>query len=107
MITELKSIVGENRQNLNGILFAGHVDAVVLVADTATAYTVPTGGDFLLISSTVSFYASSLGTAVIPTADVTDGTASELNPVLRAVGAGETISFIADRACVITISVYS
>ena len=56
-------------------------DTRVLVADTNETHTIPTGANWVFFSTDGDFYAKPGGTAAIPAADVTDGTASSLNPV--------------------------
>lgn len=76
-----------------------------LAADTAESITVPTGAGIVVLSATGDFYANWTTTATVP-ADVTDGSASELNPGVRKVAAGATISVIAPAAARITASFY-
>ncbi len=83
------------------------IDAVVLATPgTAVSYTVPADTRWLVFSATEDFYSNPNGTAVEPSANITDGSGSELNPVGCVVKGGETISFVASAVCKITISVY-
>ena len=76
---------------------------------TADTITVPAGARFALFSASDDFFARYDGqAAVVPSSDVEDGTGSELNPIVRAVKAGETISIIAAAAAtIVTVSFYS
>ena len=82
-----------------------------LAASVAESITVPTGpnalpANYVSFSSTCDFYVNYTTTATVP-GDVTDGTASELNPLLRQIGGVTTISIItAASACVVTASFF-
>lgn len=82
------------------------VDARVLAVSTAEAHTVPTGALWVVFSSNCNFYASAVTTAAVPAADVTDGSASELNPAAWRIAGVTTISLIAPTACVVTMAFY-
>lgn len=78
-----------------------------LAASTAESFTVPTDqnglkAEHVIFSATCDFYANTSTTATVP-GDVTDGTASVLNPTgyfLK--GQVTTISVISASTCVIT-----
>lgn len=106
-ISRLVSKLGAGSQNMQAVDFAGHVDTVVLAADTPEVYTVPAGATFLLFSATANFYARRNAAAAVPTTEITDGTGSELNPVVRVVGGSGTIGLVSGEATIITISAYS
>ena len=77
-----------------------------LAASTAESFTVPTSprARFVLFSSNVDFYANWTTTATVP-GDVTDGSASELNPSMRFIPNDCTaISVISPDAGVVTAS---
>lgn len=87
------------------------VMARVLAASTAETITAPAGARFVLFSSTCDFYALTGGTATVPSADVTNGSASELNPAAYALygSAGEvsSISVITSAtSCILTAAFY-
>lgn len=88
-----------------------YVDARVLAAGTAKRHTVPEGARFVSFSATVDFFAlfgASDVTAAVPSTDVTDGTAPELNPMARKIPDGVThISLIAEAAGKVTLSFWS
>lgn len=84
-----------------------YVDARVLAANTAESHTVPSGANYVVFSATGDFYVKYNGTASVPSSDVTDGTASELNPDTRFLGTGVTsISVIAPAITNITLSFF-
>lgn len=83
------------------------VNARSLAANVAEDSTVPEGAAKVLFSCTGNFYAKvGTGSAAVP-GDVTNGTASELNPSAWVVAPGEVISVIAPVACVITLAYYA
>lgn len=83
-----------------------YVDVRVLAANVAEAHTVPTSARFVIFSSTCNFYANAVTTAAVPGADVTNGSASELNPAAWFIEGVTTISLIAANACTITMAFY-
>lgn len=84
-----------------------YVDAAVLAADTAETFTCPTDANFVIFSSTGDFFAKYDGAATVPAADITDGTAPELNPIARLMDGGTSISLIASAATTVTLSYYA
>lgn len=74
------------------------IDARVLSpAGAAETFQSPTLARFVLFSANGDFYcktAPASTVATVPAADVTDGTASELNPTMRYIGDTEYISLI-------------
>ena len=86
-----------------------YVQSVSLAASTAELIPVPATAQFVLFSATCNFYANYSTTATVP-GDVTNGSASELNPTQRVLMLGSTriaaISVISAAACVITASFY-
>jgi hypothetical protein len=89
------------------IPFCDYIDVRVLVANVAETVTVPSAARLVLFSATGDFYARIAGTAGVPSADVIDGSGSELNPVLRAVAGVASFSVIAPSATTITLSWYA
>ena len=87
-----------------------YVLSKTLAASVAESFGTPDGAEFVAFSSNSDFYANYTTTATVP-ADVTDGTASELNPTIRrlrfqdgtVIGA---ISVISAGAAQITASYY-
>jgi hypothetical protein len=82
-----------------------HVDAYLL-SGTAKAITIPTGAKFAMFSCADNFYINFAGTAVIPVGDVTNGSASELNPTVRNVDGYTSFSAIASSSCILTVAYY-
>lgn len=86
---------------------AQFINARVLAAGVAETHTFATGCAYVFFASDGDWYARWDGSAAaVPAADVTDGTASELNPTLRYVVGQATVSMIAPVATIITISCY-
>lgn len=89
-----------------------YVDARALTSGGgAESLTVPDGAVFVVFSATGNFYARYEATAAVP-ADVSDGTASELNPTIRKLvkDDGSTIKTISlvtpDASIVVTASYF-
>ena len=103
--TTLPSSVGEPF----GLGPSEYVQSVSLAASTAETIEVPATAQFVLFSATCNFYANYSTTATVP-GDVTNGSASELNPTQRKLMLGSTriaaISVISAATCVITASFY-
>ena len=84
-----------------------HINAMFLGVDTDETWTVPTDVTFIFLSGTTNFYARFDGSpAVVPTTEVTDGSAPALNPTSRHVGGITSISFISPAASIITIECF-
>ena len=88
-------------------MWSDYVDAMVLAAGVAETYTLPDGVRWMTFSATDDFYVRPDGTASVPTDEVSDGTASHLNPHHRNCEGITTLGFIAPRACVVTMEFYS
>ena len=103
--TTLPSSVGEPF----GLVPSEYVNSVALAANTAETIPVPATAQFVLFSATCNFHANYSTTATVP-GDVTNGTASELNPTQRKLMLGSTriaeISVISASTCVITASFF-
>lgn len=85
------------------------IDARVLGIATAETFQAPAGARYALFAANGDFYcktATASTAAAVPAADVTDGTASELNPAMRYIGELEFISLISPAACVVTIQYF-
>jgi len=102
----------------------GWIDSLQLAANTAKSYTIPipagatvparilrVSGTVTKANSTTDVYFNPYGVAVVPTADVLDGTASmlvESDPFIIAVPQGCTaISFLSTAAGTLTIEAWS
>ena len=82
------------------------VNGVALTASSAESITIPSGAKYVLFNATADFYVAYSGTAAVIT-DTTDGTGAELNPTLRELKTGDTLSVISAEVCLITASFYS
>jgi len=103
---EMKPDVFKNRNTLT-IPAPAYVNAQVLAANTVESHTVPTGAKFVIFSATNIFYADFIGgTAAVPAADVTNGTAPFLNPAAVFIQGVSAISLISPAACVVTMAFY-
>lgn len=102
----LTQLPDNNGQNLFALPAPGYVLSKLLAASTAEAFTVPAGARFVVFSATGDFYANYTTTATVP-GDVTDGSASELNPSVRNIKGVSSISIISAATPVVTASFYS
>ncbi len=88
-----------------------YIDARVLAGGTVEVHAIPSGAKFVVFSANAEFYAkfgSSTVTTAVPSADVTDGTAPELNPGARMIPQGAThIALISPAGGVVTLSFYA
>ena len=107
---QIKFQIGSANDNIPAYLRIAptFVDARVLAAGANESHTVPTGARWVIFSSScAAFYAKTGGTAAVPAGDVTDGSASELNPAGWLLAAATTaIGLISPTACTITLSWY-
>lgn len=91
--------------------FTDTINALSLSAGAAETMRVPEGAYFVAMSANADFYARTYAkgaspvTAAVAT-DVTDGTGSALNPTLRRVTPGDTISVISAASCLITFEFF-
>lgn len=85
-----------------------YIDARSLAATTNETVTIPALATKVIFSANGDFYANpNSGTAAVP-GDVTDGTASELNPIgYSNLVAGGTFGLIAPVATIVTMAFYS
>lgn len=83
-----------------------HVNAHVLAADTVETNAVPSGARFVFFAANADFYARPDGTLTVPSSDITDGTAGELNPTVWSTVGITNIMLIAPAATKITLSYY-
>jgi hypothetical protein len=82
-----------------------YVDARDLAANTNETHTVPAGAEMVLFSADGDFYAKPNGAAAVP-GDVTDGTASQLNPKQWSLESTTSIGLIASAARRVTLSFF-
>lgn len=83
-----------------------YIDARVLAANTNEDHTVPATAKYVIFSADGDFYAKPGGTAAVPAADVTNGTGSELNPVIWDLTGVSTIGLIAEATRKVTLTFY-
>lgn len=82
------------------------VNSFTLAANVERLATVPTGASLVRFKCTENFYCKVDATAAVP-ADVSNGSASELNPTGYAVNPGQVIHIItAATVATITLSYY-
>lgn len=103
----ITAIIDPNGRELVGLNVSSHIDARVLTAGVAQSHTVPPEAKSVMFSSTGDFYVNFSGMASIPSENITDGSASMLNPQLRAIGTATAISLIAPADCVVTMEFYA
>lgn len=106
-ITQIVDVLDSNGRPILTLPFSNYVLTRVLAAGVAESFTVPAGAAVVVFSSNGDFYANARGTAAVPAADVTDGSASELNPTSRACTPGGTISVISPYATIVTAAFYA
>ncbi len=87
----------------NGVFLqpSGYVAGVVLAANTAETITIPTGADFVRMSSTVDFYRQYDAAATVPVDDNV-GASCPLNVVAERCTNKSTISVIAAAIAIVT-----
>jgi hypothetical protein len=86
-----------------------YVNQKTLAASTAESDTVPSGANMVIISATADIYVNCFDTATISGTDVTDGSASELNPsgyIFSSDANPTSISVISAGACKVTFAYY-
>lgn len=103
---KLTFISGLNGLPSNIAQASSYVDARVLDnLNTAETVTVPAGAKSVVFSTTGNFYANfNGGTAVAPVADVTDGSASEVNPIAVGLFNIATFSIVAANLTAQTVT---
>ncbi len=92
--------------NDDATLLPGYINNYVLVADTNTAVTVPTGAVYAVFSSNADIWVKVGGVAAIPSANITDGSGSELNPIARRIEGESTIGVISGYTAKVSIAFY-
>lgn len=109
----LTTAYSNDRDAMIGLTYPQWIDAIVLTANTAVTYYIPTGANkvtanYLLFSSSggADFYVNYSAVAAVPGTNITNGSSPELNPMLRNVSGLSAISIIAPVGCVVTISAF-
>jgi hypothetical protein len=105
VLTALTMRPGANGEQTYLRAAPSYVDARDLAANTNETHTVPAGAEGVYFSADGDFYAKMNGAAAVP-GDVTDGTASELNPKGWDLNGVSSIGLIAPAARKITLSFY-
>lgn len=88
------------------IVPSSHRVAIPLMAGVARSVTVPAGAGTVLFAATAPFWAQYGAAAVLPTGDVLDGTAPELNPAARWIRDIVQIGLVAAEDCTVSLSFY-
>lgn len=83
-----------------------YVNAYVLSAGAPVTVNIPTGARVAVFNSNTNFYVNWLAAAAVPSGNITDGSAPELNPVARDVTGYVSFSVISPDACVLTIAYF-
>lgn len=83
-----------------------NVMAVLLAGGGAKRVDVPAGARLVLFNATGPFWAKFGGAAAVPTADILDGSAPELNPIGRSVTGIASIGLAASQACTVNLVFY-
>lgn len=91
-----------------GLTFSDKAYSTTLAANVAQSLTIPGDCDVAVFSSSTAadFYVNPEGTAAVPGGAFALST-SELNPVIRQVTPGGTLSFISSTACVVRVAFYA
>lgn len=84
---------------------SGYVDSFSLAAGVARSATVPANAGKVFFSCTANYYVKHNGVAAVPT-DVSNGTASELNPACYVIAPGDTLGIISSVVATITLTYY-
>ncbi|WP_353862021.1 NAD/NADP transhydrogenase alpha subunit-like protein [Azospirillum formosense] len=79
---------------------------LVLTAGVSKSVTVPAGARVMLLSATGNVFVRYGSAPSLPTGDILDGTAPELNPAARRVDGFTTVGLVAPMDCVTTLAFY-
>lgn len=82
------------------------VMAVFLTAGVPKTVAVPQDANIVMFNATGNIWVRFGAAAAVPTADITDGTAPELNPAGRIVTGVASIGLAAATPCVVSLSFY-
>jgi|GEM_PF-1238825 len=97
---------GQNIETVFARSKPAFVNAIVLVENTESIITVPTGAGICIFSGDDDFYVRADDEASIPQGDVTDGSAPELNPAQWDVHDVTKLHLIAAENTTVTLSFY-
>ncbi len=98
-----------NRVTTEDVIYPSkYVNAYVLAAGQPQTVIVPAGARIAMFSFTDNFYANFQGgVAAVPSANIINGSSSELNPINRDVSKCTSFSVIAPGTCILTISYFT
>ena len=98
----------EVHNSQNSVPWSNHIDNFVLSAGTAQQFAIPSGYTSMSITANADIWAKAgtNPTAVIPTANVTDGSGSILNPATRNLNGEAKVSLISAVDCKGSIEYY-
>lgn len=90
------------------IMAPAYVDERVLAANVAETHTIPTGYNAVAFGSNCAEFRAKPGaSAAVATVDVTDGSASTINPTQWYLGAQTQLTLIAPAACKVSLMWFS
>ena len=95
-----------NRETHYGIQSSDYIDTEYLTAGVEGEATVPERATLVLFSATADFYFTVGSTVVVPSENIEDGSAGELNPVVRIVTPGDILHLISPWACIVVMAYY-
>jgi hypothetical protein len=101
-VVQVLSPIEKGGNALIGLHRSTTVYASVLAANVAEVVTVPAGANYVLFTSTANVYVNFGAAAAVPSTEVT-GTASVLNPGMRALDSALTIGLISAETCIVTM----
>ena len=103
----LGTLRDSNNDIMQGRGYSDFIYNIVLVANTEQTINIPTAASFVIPSCTGIVYVKIDGTVTVPSGNIVDGTAGEINPELLKIDGASTIHLIAPVACVCSLSWYA
>lgn len=104
-LKQMNIALGSDGESTLSAPTSNDINGVLLAANVAESITIPSGSKFAMFNATADFYANYSTTAAV-ISDTTDGTGSELNPTVRTLASGDTISVISGEVCRVTVAFY-
>jgi hypothetical protein len=101
---------GFDQAVMGAVQQADTIYAVVLAANTCQRIAIPSGTAAILfaVSGGTDFFLKLVDADIaVPTVNAVDGTAPELNPLLRTCAGKTHVSLVSGSACTITMSFYN
>jgi hypothetical protein len=80
--------------------------ALTLTGGVGKTVVVPAQARTVLFSATGNFWLGLNGAPTLPTTDILDGSAPNLNPGARAVRPGQLLGLVAPAACIVNLAFY-